>query len=60
MLDLSRIDSGELHLRLARFDLTATIFSALLSFEKTPRQSRGAEKIFLQRERAQNATFSAM
>lgn len=34
MLDLSRIDSGELHLRPARFDITETIFSALLSFEK--------------------------
>ena len=34
MLDLSRIDSGELHLRPARFDITQTIFSALLSFEK--------------------------
>ncbi len=34
MLDLSRIDSGELHLRPARFDLTNTILIALLSFEK--------------------------
>ena len=34
MLDLSRIDSDELHLRPARFDITQTIFSALLSFEK--------------------------
>lgn len=34
MLDLSRIDSGELHLRLARFDLTNTILFALISFEK--------------------------
>ncbi len=40
MLDLSRIDSGELHLRLARFDLTATIFSALLSFEKPIEEKR--------------------
>ncbi|MVB10991.1 Sensor histidine kinase RcsC [Caprobacter fermentans] len=34
MLDLSRIDSGELKLRPARFDLTGTVLSALLSFEK--------------------------
>jgi signal transduction histidine kinase len=34
MLDLSRIDSGELRLRPARFDLTNTILIALLSFEK--------------------------
>ena len=34
MLDLSRIDSGELHLRPARFDLTNTILVAILSFEK--------------------------
>jgi signal transduction histidine kinase len=34
MLDLSRIDSGALKLRPARFDLTNTILVALLSFEK--------------------------
>lgn len=34
MLDLSRIDSGELRLRPARFDLTNTILVAILSFEK--------------------------
>lgn len=34
MLDLSRIDSGELRLRPARFDLTNTVLIALLSFEK--------------------------
>lgn len=34
MLDLSRIDSGELRLRPARFDLTNTILIALISFEK--------------------------
>ncbi len=34
MLDLSRIDSGELKLRPGRFDLTNTILIALLSFEK--------------------------
>jgi signal transduction histidine kinase len=34
MLDLSRIDNGELRLRPARFDLTNTILIALLSFEK--------------------------
>lgn len=34
MLDLSRIDSGELHIRPARFDLTATVFNALITFEK--------------------------
>lgn len=35
MLDLSRIDSGELRLHPARFDLTNTILVALLSFEKS-------------------------
>ena len=35
MLDLSRIDSGELHIRSARFDLTATVFNALITFEKS-------------------------
>jgi signal transduction histidine kinase len=34
MLDLSRIDSGELRLRPARFDLMATVLSAMLSFEQ--------------------------
>jgi signal transduction histidine kinase len=34
MLDLSRIDSGELKLHPARFDLTGTVLSALLSFEQ--------------------------
>lgn len=34
MLDLSKIDSGELKLRSARFDLSNTVFVALLSFEK--------------------------
>lgn len=34
MLDLSKIDSGELKLHPARFDLSNTIFLALLSFEK--------------------------
>jgi signal transduction histidine kinase len=33
MLDLSRIDSGEMKLRPARFDLTNTVLVALLSFE---------------------------
>ena len=33
MLDLSRIDNGELHLRMRRFDLTNTMLNALLSFE---------------------------
>ena len=40
MLDLSRIDSGELHLRPARFDITQTIFSALLSFERPIEEKR--------------------
>ena len=35
MLDLSRIDSGELKLRPAKFDITNTILNALLSFEKS-------------------------
>ena len=34
MLDLSRIDSGELHIRTARFDLMSTVFNTLLTFEK--------------------------
>ena len=34
MLDLSKIDSGEMKLRLTRFDLSNTIFVTLLSFEK--------------------------
>ncbi|MDD5952721.1 MAG: HAMP domain-containing sensor histidine kinase [Oscillospiraceae bacterium] len=33
MLDLSRIDSGKMVLRSARFDISNTIFVALLSFE---------------------------
>ena len=40
MLDLSRIDSGELRLRPARFDLTNTILVALLSFEKSIDEKR--------------------
>ena len=40
MLDLSRIDSGELRLHMARFDLTNTIFVALLSFEKSIEQKK--------------------
>lgn len=35
MLDLSRIDSGKMVLRSTRFDLSNTIFVALLSFEDT-------------------------
>ena len=34
MLDLSRIDSGELRLRVQRFDLMDTILTTLISFEK--------------------------
>lgn len=34
MLDLSRIDSGELKLRPARFDITETVLTTMLSFEK--------------------------
>lgn len=34
MLDLSRIDNGELHMNVQRFDLTATVLKALLTFEK--------------------------
>ena len=34
MLDLSKIDSGEMKLRPTRFDLSNTIFVTLLSFEK--------------------------
>ncbi len=40
MLDLSRIDSGELRLRPARFDLTNTILVAMLSFEKPIEEKR--------------------
>ena len=35
MLDLSRIDSGELHMRKQRFDLTNTVLTALLTFENS-------------------------
>ncbi len=35
MLDLSRIDNGELKLRPSRFDIAHTIVEALLSFEKS-------------------------
>lgn len=34
MLDLSRIDNGELHLNKQRFDLTSTVLSVLITFEK--------------------------
>lgn len=34
MLDLSRIDSGDMKLHKSRFDLTKTVTSTLLSFEK--------------------------
>jgi Signal transduction histidine kinase len=34
MLDLSRIDNGELKLHMARFDLTDTVLMTLLTFEK--------------------------
>lgn len=34
MLDLSRIDSGEMEIHPARFDITNTIVSTLLTFEK--------------------------
>ncbi|MBE6754692.1 MAG: HAMP domain-containing histidine kinase [Ruminococcaceae bacterium] len=34
MLDLSRIDSGDMKLNKSRFDLTKTVTSALLSFEQ--------------------------
>lgn len=40
MLDLSRIDNGELRLRPARFDLTNTILVALLTFEKSIEEKR--------------------
>jgi signal transduction histidine kinase len=40
MLDLSRIDSGELKLRLTRFDLTNTVLNALLSFEQAIENKR--------------------
>lgn len=35
MLDLSRIDSGELKIRPGRFDLTQTVFSTLITFEQS-------------------------
>jgi signal transduction histidine kinase len=34
MLDLSRIDSGEMKLNSSKFDISSTIFSTLLSFEQ--------------------------
>lgn len=42
MLDLSRIDSGELKLHATRFDLTNTVLVALLSFE-TPIEAKKIE-----------------
>lgn len=33
MLDLSRIDNGELHMNKQRFDLSSTVLTALLTFE---------------------------
>lgn len=54
MLDLSRIDSGELKLHPARFDLTNTVLSALLSFEKQIEEKKidvqgleGAESLYV-------------
>jgi signal transduction histidine kinase len=35
MLDLSRIDSGEMEIHPARFDITSTIVTTLLTFEKS-------------------------
>ena len=40
MLDLSKIDSGEMKLRLTRFDLSNTVFVTLLSFEKSHRRQK--------------------
>lgn len=40
MLDLSRIDNGELKLRPTRFDLPNTVFNALISFEKSIEDKR--------------------
>ncbi len=40
MLDLSRIDSGKMVLRSARFDISNTIFVALLSFESQIEEKR--------------------
>ncbi|MFI3207011.1 MAG: HAMP domain-containing sensor histidine kinase [Clostridia bacterium] len=34
MLDLSRIDSGEMKINMVKFDLTATVFNTLLTFEQ--------------------------
>lgn len=42
MLDLSRIDNGELKLRPARFDITETVLTTMLSFEK-PIESKRIE-----------------
>lgn len=55
MLDLSRIDSGALKLRPARFDLTNTILVALLSFEQKIEEKQievkgleGAKSLFVE------------
>ena len=54
MLNLSRIDSGSLQLRPARFDITNTVLVALLSFEQKIEERKievrgleGAESIFV-------------
>lgn len=40
MLALSRIDSGEMKLNISRFDITNTVFTALLSFEQKIEEKR--------------------
>ncbi len=40
MLALSRIDSGEMKLNTSRFDITNTVFTALLSFEQKIEEKR--------------------
>ncbi len=40
MLALSRIDSGEMKLNISKFDITNTVFTALLSFEQKIEEKR--------------------
>ena len=58
MLNLSKIDNGELHLRVTRFDMTAALLEALLSFEKRIEEKQlqilgleNAESLFVDADR---------
>ena len=58
MLNLSKIDNGELHLRVTRFDMTGALLEALLSFEKRIEEKQlqilgleNAESLFVDADR---------